>query len=765
MASNAALAAAPRAAKFLGLETLDRDYLVLRFSEGEVVFAEDAPGYKPDYTNEFAASDNRVVSYGPLDLKSATDPKTWIVSSKEASAYSGAGKPAAAVYRKTKIAGMAQLDWDTAKNDFRYEAPLGHVLYLRLPEPLEAGKRYVLRSKRALGVENVEFRFDPERSATEAIHVNLAGYPTGVPLLACDLYHWMGDGGARDYASFEDSRVFLVDVSTGEAVEAGRVARGAKRAKERSAEFPGYDLTGSADWIADFASPAKPGRYRVSIEGVGASREFRIGPGAYRDPFAVSLRGFYYMRVGEPASGRVSPVPRQPSLVPDGSAGGARILVTSMSPSHPEWKTFAPGDPWDPAERWVKYVKPGEPENKNARGGHADALDWDRHLGHVSIIYDLLLPYYVTRGSPGDDDTGIAESGNGVPDLIDEARNEVDFWLSLRVGDGYSPGLTNPDKRKVMYQADATTLAAWANAANAAMLASCLGIAGEADLRDRYLAEARKAWAYAESCPDRELDGVQNVGDTAMRGADFRMTAAAYLFDLTGERAFEEAVAAHARAADGKTDPVSLASDQGWATAGYLFSARKPSIPGLKEAMAASVIKAAKAQAAFASRRASRRTTDPATWYFQTEQNVHRIILAHALLSPGEERDGLLRALLLEADWGLGRNPLNMIQMTTAGTPLSGFRSVENAYTSGRRDGTPGLHPGHTPYLNVDDWGSMTMAKPGWMAARGYPAHASWPRAELYFNTRWVWAHSEFTPQQTMRGKMALYAYLRALGL
>ncbi|MBN2716495.1 MAG: hypothetical protein JXX14_11625 [Deltaproteobacteria bacterium] len=41
-----------------------------------------------------------------------------------------------------------------------------------------------------------------------------------------------------------------------------------------------------------------------------------------------------------------------------------------------------------------------------------------------------------------------------------------------------------------------------------------------------------------------------------------------------------------------------------------------------------------------------------------------------------------------------------------------------------------------------------------------YPGVDSWPDDELYFNTRYVYAHSEFTPQQTMRGKTALYGYL-----
>jgi len=55
----------------------------------------------------------------------------------------------------------------------------------------------------------------------------------------------------------------------------------------------------------------------------------------------------------------------------------------------------------------------------------------------------------------------------------------------------------------------------------------------------------------------------------------------------------------------------------------------------------------------------------------------------------------------------------------------------------------------------------MIMSRPSWMVAKCYPDYATkWPKAEGYFNSRYVYAHSEFTPQQTMRGKMALYGYL-----
>jgi hypothetical protein len=168
-------------------------------------------------------------------------------------------------------------------------------------------------------------------------------------------------------------------------------------------------------------------------------------------------------------------------------------------------------------------------------------------------------------------------------------------------------------------------------------------------------------------------------------------------------------------------------------------------------------------EVAFADQRPSRRSTNQDEGYFYTAQNVQRTLIAHRITDDPKAKARFLAALVMEADWGLGRNSLNMIQMTTATTPLAAMRSVENCYTSGRNDGTPGLHPGHTPYLNMDDWGrdrGMIMARPRWMALRGYPAFEQWPRAECYFNTRWVWAHSEFTPQQTMRGKTALYGYL-----
>ena len=380
----------------------------------------------------------------------------------------------------------------------------------------------------------------------------------------------------------------------------------------------------------------------------------------------------------------------------------------------------------------------------------------------------MLLPYILTGGAPSDDAAGIRESGNGIPDLIDEARYEVDFWLRLRDGSGYSHGLTNPNGNNELFQAGPTAMAAWANAANAAMLAEAYRIAGQTALMNTYRDAAIAAYNHASGLADPQLDATQDLGYTTVRGRDLKMTAAAYLFNVTGNTAYEDVVNAESVCRTGLAELENDTRNQTWATAAYLFTPRTVRYPALQGNMRACVIDEARAKEVnLTETRPSRRATDDRPGYFRTSQNVQRTMIAHAVATSPADRELFRKALQLEADWGLGRNPINTIEMGTATTPLSGKRSIQYMYTSGREDGVAGIHPGHTPYLNLDDWFcGMTMGCPSRLYQNTYPAdfRNTWPIAEGYFNTPWVWAHSEFTPQQTMRGKTALYGYLYALG-
>lgn len=207
-----------------------------------------------------------------------------------------------------------------------------------------------------------------------------------------------------------------------------------------------------------------------------------------------------------------------------------------------------------------------------------------------------------------------------------------------------------------------------------------------------------------------------------------------------------------------------------WAAAAYLFTPNKVNYPEFQNNLKLSVIKFAKeVEAGYTDIRPTRRATDNDAGYFATEQNMQRTIVAHAISEDIEEKKYFMQAMIREADYGLGRNSLNMIQMGTEYTYLADKRNVEHMYTCGQNDGFYGTHPGQTPYLNLDDWSKLKMARPSTLYILCYPEmkageYKLWPRAELYFNSRYFWAYSEFTPQQTMRGKMALYAYLYGWG-
>lgn len=770
------------ATRLLEVSALDREYLRLHLEEGKVEFADDASGPTAFSGHDHEPHLNWVVRHGePLAVEAAEQTASWRIVSEDDPRYGSEGLIPRTIHRKTKLNGMAEFEWDHDANDFRYDYTLEHFLYLRLPHPLQSGKRYEVRIDPAVqaGAKKAELLFDEAQMRSEAIRVNLVGHRPDAPIMAADLYYWMGDGGPRDYSAYEGNKVYLLNVTSGERHEVGKVSMGQRRGED----VGGRQLTPLPVWRADFTGAHPPGTYRLVIDGIGSSADFEIANNVHRDPFRVSTFGFFYMRIGQDSMDMV-PVPRRPLWYPvghpehpEGYPKGFRVVKTSMHPWHPDWNTFtrpAPfpqNDPWDGKHHhWKPYILEDWPENPNAWGAHSDALDWDRHLGHVSTIYDTLLPFILTGGHPVDDDTGIAESGNGIPDIIDTARYEVDFWLRLKDEDGYAHGVSNIDRgANIAHQAAATGMAAWANATNAAMLAEAFRIAGKADLAAHYTTAAREAYDFARALPldDQMLTLRQDVGEGTFRGSDFKATAAAFLFNLTGEAEFEREVVKAIRAHRPRAPLVNTtAHNLLYAAVGYLFSPHEVNDPDLREALRARIIAEARArEARYMESRPSRRATDNDTGYFQTIQHIHRTIVAHALSEDPDEKTYFLKALLLEADWGLGRNPLNIIQMTTATTALAEKRSIENAYTSGRNDGTPGLHPGHTPYLNVDDWApDMVMGRPSWMREKGHPSKdADWPHGEMYFNTRYVWSHSEFTPQQTMRGKQALYGYLHGI--
>ena len=745
------------ATRLVEMKVVDKDFLMLLFRDGEVFYRDDGTGPSAFRGHAWAEGDDTLKVYGAeLDTQIAMHTSSWTITSDDDPTYGTDGQHPTAVYRKSK----------PMNTDAKFNCKLDHWLFLRLPSSMKEGHSYTVKIDSTLGSDRSEAKttFDINHSLSEAIHVNIIGYTPRSAIKAADLYLWMGDGGQRDYTSFEGKQIWLYNVKSGKRHKAGRVTLW-KKNNPRSEAFH-RNMTGSDVWNIDFTTAVAPGRYRLVVEGVGCSRDFDIAEEVYYAPFQTLVRGYYYMRLGEDRLD-MHPVPRQPTFTPEKDPEGFTIYLTDLQPWHSVWKNYK-GDIWDEPHfkaaqqsLFWQHRLPGNPVNRKARGGHSDAFDWDRHLAHVSNLYDMLLPYLLSHGRLNDDNLLIGESGNGIPDVIDEARNEVDFWLSVRDGEAYCHGLTNPSKdHTVMFQAGATTMAAWANAANCAMMADCFRLSGHKELETYYREEAIKAFEFASRQADTQLDERQDIGNGSMRGRDFKQMAAAFLYNVTGERRWEEIMAEECLMKEG----IPLVSDpkagcQIWGTAAYLVCPRERHYPELYAAMKRSITAlAAQRHTAHIDKRPSRRAADNNYW--QTAQNLHLVILAHFVSEEADAKRIFEKTLLLEADWGLGRNPSNMVEMTGLGE-----RCIENCYTTGRNDGTPGLHPGHTPFNNLDTWNKSKGSAPQWFVEKCYPEWKAggWPHQEAYFNCRYMWANGEFTPRQTMRGKMALYGYLYSL--
>ena len=740
------------ATHYKGIHVVDKEYLVVEFQDGEVSYRDDGTGPSAFLGHTFVEGDDTLRTFFPrLDVKSAALPSSWQIVSADDTFYRDARTPEA-VYRKSK----------PMHTDHRLVSELDHWLFLRLPEPMKEGCTYTVTLPEGSDAPKADITFDIWNARSEAIHVNLNGYAPTEASKTADLYLWLGDGGPRDYSSYVGKKVCLFRPETGEKIPVGEVSFW-KPQEDSRFEAGKKDLAASPVWDISFRDAA-PGTYRLVVEDVGCSMDFVLGQDVYYEPYRYSVLGYYYMRLGEPILPQVSPAPRQPRFIPGEDPKGFQVYLSDLQPWHPDWRKNK-GDVWDEPHfkkreqsSFWKLRPQGYPVNERVRGGHSDAMDWDRHLAHVSNIYDMLLPYILCGGKLTEDDLGIRESGNGIPDLLDEARNEVDFFLSIRDPEGgYSQGVTNPDKDwTVMFQAGSTTMAAWANAANCAILAEAFRLGGYDDLCAEYTREAVSAYRYAQKQSWTQLDDRQGIGMEQMRGRDFKQQAAAFLYNLTGEREWEDALAAEV------TFPVLQRGRNGWcqiwALAAWLTCPHPRHYPDLfarwQDSLQTQVDTLHLQPAA---KRPSRRASYDGRW--QTSENLQLVMLDHYGTDCPARKKQLEQLMYDEAGWCLGRNPGNIVEMTGLGS-----RHITDAYAAGRNDGVPGTHPGQTPFNGTESWSKGDGGDVPILLRRCYPAWDRWPKQESFFNQRYFWANSEFTPRETMRGKLALTAYLWTIG-
>lgn len=274
-----------------------------------------------------------------------------------------------------------------------------------------------------------------------------------------------------------------------------------------------------------FSSFRTPGRYRAVTSRGDTSFSFLITDTVYSGLLRKSLKAFYFQRCGtELASPFAAPYQHGPCHLID-------ALVHRSTDS----TGF-----------------------RNTIGGWHDAGDYGKYVVNAGIsVGTLLLAYDMFPERFGFDDLGIPESGNGVPDILDEARFELEWFLKMQRGDGgfWFKVTREQFEGFVMPQADTGTRYLYAVSstatgdATAVLARAARAYAGfDPAFAQRCLSAARLGWGYLTLHPSIvPAGGFTNPAGTATGeygdgdDSDERLWAAAELFETTGESAFHDA--------------------------------------------------------------------------------------------------------------------------------------------------------------------------------------------------------------------------------
>ncbi|KDN87519.1 glycoside hydrolase family 9 protein [Kitasatospora cheerisanensis] len=332
--------------------------------------------------------------------------------------------------------------------------------------------------------------------------------------------------------------------------------------------------SGQSTHLVDFGAYTGAGSGFTLVVGGLASHPFDISASLYDGLRADSLNFFYQQRSGIAIDAALA----------GGSAYARPAGHLGVAPNK--------GDTSVPCQTGVCDYR------LDVRGGWYDAGDQGKYVVNGGIAtWELVNSFERARRSGGDAALGdstlrVPERGNGVPDVLDEARWELEFLLRMQVPDGKPlagmafhkihdaqwTGLpTRPElddqQRELHKPSTAATLNLAATAAQCARVYAPYDSAFAA----RCLDAARRAWTAARANPNVLAPPSDSTGGGAYEDADVSdefYWAAAELLATTGESQYRDAVTSSPL----HTKPVDAFWWGGTATLGRITLATVPGV-------------------------------------------------------------------------------------------------------------------------------------------------------------------------------------------
>lgn len=488
--------------------------------------ASEPAGNDPDwdaYTGRWNTRDTYIAqARQQLDETRYERPSTFEIQSEDDTNYTSARVP--------RRAGRYYVGLDKQQIPGSHPIHYAHYCYLEMPNALQDGRSYTITLADG---KSATFLYDEKRTISRAIKVNQAGYlPEAGKKYAYMGAHVYGHGPLPlDHAStFE-----VINAQTGEVAYTGNASL--RERDPRVGNSPdGARMNGEDVYEMDLGGLTQFGNFFISVPGVGRSWTFRHGSDAYGEAFYTAARGLFHqravMKYEAPYTHWQRPLAHTDPIYECG------------------YVAFGFGEFDEPANNDIFDIIGCTVDEsrftENVTGGWYDAADWDRNIRHYTNIFDLLNAYELAPSKFVDASLNLPESGNGIPDILDEAEYGLDVWTrSMRPDGGVSGFLetwTHPhiDDTTVKYAFSRRTR--WSSliyAAAAAQLAELVQpFDGAKSARYRQLAE--RAFAFGN-------DPGNSLGSVSINACADRGQGAPYTVSWTEQDKYNDPYLFHAK--------------------------------------------------------------------------------------------------------------------------------------------------------------------------------------------------------------------------
>lgn len=331
--------------------------------------------------------------------------------------------------------------------------------------------------------------------------------------------------GYDDTASFTPGATYhLMDASTDLSVFSAAPVAWNSGATDAS--------SGDKAWWFDFSSVTTPGSYYIwDQQNDVISYEFDIDELIYEDVLKHAVRTFYYQRAGHSKA------------LPYAEAGWVDGIDHVGSLQDTECRVFD-----DPTNASTE---------KNLLGGWYDAGDLNKYTPWTAdYVYKMLLSYDEHSEAFGDN-YDLPESGNGIPDIVDEAKWGMDHLLRLVQTDGSVISIVSLDHASPPSAATGQSLYGDPNTHSANTTAAALALGaivfedlGMTSYATTLRTQAELVWDWSEANPSvewRNNDAAYNsqgIGSGQQETDNYgrlvkKIRAAVVLYELTGEAEYK----------------------------------------------------------------------------------------------------------------------------------------------------------------------------------------------------------------------------------